>query len=71
MGVAAHQAGKFEEAIALYNRALELPGSGAYRLSGTRRDSTHAVRCCPALRQLPLTAPAAEWSCTRGCIRFA
>ncbi len=38
MGVAAHQAGKFEEAIALYNRALELPGSGAYRLSGTRRD---------------------------------
>ena len=37
MGVAAHQAGKFEEAIALYNRALELPGSGAYRLSGTQQ----------------------------------
>ena len=43
MGVAAHQAGNYEEAIALYNRALELPGSGAYRLSGTQLICRHVI----------------------------
>ena len=33
-GLEAYQASRFEEAIALFTQALELPGSGAYRLSG-------------------------------------
>ena len=43
MGVAAHQAGKFDEAIALFNRALELPGSGAYRLSGAQQHCNYGA----------------------------
>ena len=33
-GLKAYQASDFNEAINYFNKALELPGSGAYRLSG-------------------------------------
>lgn len=33
-GLEAYQASRFEEAIGYFNQALELPGAGAYRLSG-------------------------------------
>ncbi len=42
-GLALFQQDKFQEAIDMFNLALELPGNGAYRLQGSPRE----YRCAP------------------------
>jgi len=60
-GLELFQAKKFQEAIDMFNVALELPGNGAYRLAGSVREFRHVQGCIT--QPLHLKAPRQQMGC--------